>query len=176
MENRADYIERGKGQPPVVLIVGSSGSGKTSVLVKLIPELRERGLKIGTIKHHHRDFEIDHPGKDSWQHKQAGAERAMISSPKRIGIVMDADHDHALDELIPFFTGLDIVLVEGYKKADRPKVEVFRHEVHNRPVCIDDKYLIAIVSDQPLEIGVPCFGTGDITGLSKFLISRFKLI
>jgi molybdopterin-guanine dinucleotide biosynthesis protein B len=120
--------------PAMVSIVGKSGSGKTTLLEKLIPELRGMGLKVGTIKHDVHGFEIDHPGKDSWRHKQAGSRITIISSPQRIGMVMDVDHDHTLDELASFFSGVDIVLTEGYKRENKPKIEIFRREAHTEPV------------------------------------------
>ncbi|MFC1535009.1 molybdopterin-guanine dinucleotide biosynthesis protein B [Thermodesulfobacteriota bacterium] len=175
MKNSADYIKRGTGQPPLVLIVGNSGSGKTSLLVRLVPELKKRGLRIGTIKHHHRDFEIDYPGKDSWRHKRAGAERTMISSPNRIGIVMDADHDHTLDELVPFFSGMDIIIAEGYKGENRPKVEIFRSEVNDKPICLKDHNLIAMMTYQDIDLEVPRFVPDDVKGLADFLSGFFKL-
>ena len=126
-------------KPPIVCIVGRSGSGKTTFLEKLIPEVRKKGLNVGTIKHHKHDFELDYPGKDSWRHKRAGSAAALISSPQRIGMVMDADHDYRPEELAPFLSGVDVILCEGYKRENRPKVEIFRPEVHDKPFCIDDK-------------------------------------
>ena len=166
--------EKSKG-PQLVSIVGKSGTGKTTLVERLVPELRKRGLRIGTVKHHLHAFEMDSPGKDSWRHKQAGAERAIISSPSRIGIVMDVDHDHSLDELIPFFSGLDIVLAEGYKGGDRPKVEIFRPEVHAEPLCLEDSNLIAMVTDQDMDLQVPLFGLDDISDLTDFLVKYFDL-
>ena len=93
----------GKKPPPILLFVaGKSGSGKTTILERLIPELKDRGLKVGTIKHHHGDFTMDIPGKDSWRHKMAGAEKTIISSPNRIGMVIDSDHDHTPEELMTY--------------------------------------------------------------------------
>ncbi|MFC1841439.1 molybdopterin-guanine dinucleotide biosynthesis protein B, partial [Thermodesulfobacteriota bacterium] len=101
--------------PPLVIIAGWSGSGKTTLVEKLIPELKNKGLVTGTIKHHHNSLELDKPGKDSWRHRKAGAVKTIISSPECVGMVMDVDHDPDLDELIPCMTGVDIVIVEGYK-------------------------------------------------------------
>lgn len=162
-------------KPPIVSVVGKSGSGKTTLLEKLIPELKERGLRIGTIKHDVHGFEMDHPGKDSWRHKKAGSSRTLISSPQRIGMVMDADHDHSLDELLTFMSGMDIVLSEGYKREQKPKVEIYRREVHDSPLCEADENLIALVTDSDRDLGVPRFATGDAGGLADFLIGHFKL-
>lgn len=160
---------------PVVCIVGKSGSGKTTLMEKLIPELNGMGLQVGTIKHDVHGFEMDQPGKDSWRHKRAGSKTSIISSPQRIGMVMDVDHDHSLDELALFFLGVDIILAEGYKKMGKPKVEIFRREVHSQPLCRGDKTLIALMTDTNMDLGVPRFSTNDVRGLAVFLAERFDL-
>jgi molybdopterin-guanine dinucleotide biosynthesis protein B len=161
--------------PPLVSIVGKSGSGKTTFLEKLIRSFKNRGYRVGTIKHHLHDFEMDQEGKDSWRHKHAGAEISMISSPYKVGMVMDVDQDPSLEELIPFFSGMDIILSEGHKKGTNPKVEIFRNGVHKEPVCRDDRSLIALVTDTDLHLGVPRFSLDDVHGVAKFLVEYFKL-
>ena len=160
---------------PVVCIVGKSGSGKTTLMEKLIPELNKMGLRVGSIKHDVHGFEMDQPGKDSWRHKQAGSKTSIISSPQRIGMVMDVDHDHSLDELALFFPGVDIILAEGYKKRGKPKVEIFRREVHSQPLCRNDETLIALMTDTNVDLGVPRFTTDDVRGVAVFLAERFEL-
>ncbi|MBL7213431.1 MAG: molybdopterin-guanine dinucleotide biosynthesis protein B [Desulfobacteraceae bacterium] len=162
--------------PPIVSIVGPSGVGKTTLLEKLIPALTGQGFGVGTVKHDVHGFEIDRPGKDSYRHKHAGARVSMISSPNQIGMVMDVDHDYQLDELQKFFSTMDIVLTEGYKKQERPKVEVFRPEVHGDLLCKGDDKLLALVSDVAIDAGVPRFTLDDCRGLADFLIARFKLV
>jgi molybdopterin-guanine dinucleotide biosynthesis protein B len=166
----------GKTEPPIVSIVGFSGSGKTTLLEKLIPELTLRCIRVGTIKHHLHDFDMDRPGKDSWRHKQAGAAVTVISTPSRIGMMMDVDHDHKPQELAALFVGVDIVLTEGYKRENHAKLEVFRPEVHEKPLSQGDVNLMALISDHPIDMGVPRFLTNDIKGLADFLINRFNLV
>ncbi|KPK25703.1 MAG: molybdopterin-guanine dinucleotide biosynthesis protein MobB [Nitrospira bacterium SG8_3] len=161
--------------PAIVSIVGKSGSGKTTLLEKLIPELTGMGLKVGTIKHDVHGFEIDHPGKDSWRHKQAGSRITIISSPQRIGMVMEVDHDHTLDELASFFSGVDLVLTEGYKRENKPKIEIFRREAHTEPLCTNDSNLIALMTNADVDLGVPRFTLEDIEGLARFLTGHFNL-
>ena len=163
------------GDIPLIIIAGWSGSGKTTFLEKLIPELRKRDLRVGAIKHHHGEFELDQPGKDSWRHKEAGAEITLISSPEKIGMVMDVDHDPGIDELLPHMNGIDIIVVEGYKKEKRPKIEIFRSASHEKPCFLDDPNLIAIVSDIDLDLNIPEFRLDDVEGLVNFLIKYFKL-
>jgi len=159
-------ISNKKTSPPFVSVVGNSGSGKTTFLEKLIPELIARGLKVGTIKHDVHGFEMDKPGKDSWRHKHAGASATVISSPYQIGMVMDVEHDHKPDELLLLFNGMDIILTEGYKRGDHPKMEIFRN----------DNYLLALISDETVHLKVPRFSTKDIKGVADFLITHFNLV
>ncbi|MBW2109445.1 MAG: molybdopterin-guanine dinucleotide biosynthesis protein B [Deltaproteobacteria bacterium] len=160
--------------PPVVSIVGKSDSGKTSFLERLVPELTARGYRVGTIKHDVHGFEIDHEGKDSWRHKQAGASTVVISSPAKVAVVKDVDREKTIDELSrAYFESVDIILTEGYKKEDQPKIEVFRSAVHRAPLCQDDDRLIAMVSDTHPGCEAPCFGLDDVSGLADLLEQRF---
>jgi molybdopterin-guanine dinucleotide biosynthesis protein B len=161
---------------PIISIVGLSGAGKTTLLEKLIPELKQRGFRVGTVKHHRHRFEMDRPGKDSWRHKQAGASVTIVSSPHQIGVVMDVDHDHHPDELASLLRNVDIILTEGYKGSQNPKIEVFRPKAHDVPVCKDDAHLVALVSDVQVDVEVPQFSIDDIEGLANFLINSFNLI
>ena len=95
----------------------------------------------------------------------------VISSPRQIGMVMDADHDHTLEELTPFLSGVDIILAEGYKRENKPKMELFRPEVHSKPLCLNDGNLIAMITDSGLDPGVPKFATDDI----KQIIEEMEL-
>jgi len=161
--------------PPVVAVVGYSGAGKTTYLEKLILTLTRRGLKVGTIKHDVHGFEMDKPGKDTWRHKKAGARTTLISSPCQIGMVRDVDHDHTLEELAPLLSGMDIILAEGFKRSSAPKLEIFRPEATKDPICRHDPNLLALISDVPLDWGVPRYALNDVEGLADFLISYFKV-
>ncbi|MCF8130392.1 MAG: molybdopterin-guanine dinucleotide biosynthesis protein B [Deltaproteobacteria bacterium] len=162
-------------QPPIVSVVGYSGAGKTTLMEKLIGELTRRGYRVGSIKHDVHGFEMDKPGKDSWRHKQAGASTTLISSPHQIGMVMDVDHDHSPDELKKFFNNVNIILTEGYKKQDRPKVEIFRSQIHHEPLCRNDDNIVAIMSDIPVDLKTRRFTLEDVGGLVDFLVERFNL-
>ena len=160
---------------PVVIIAGWSGSGKTTLVEKLLPELRKKNLKVGTVKHHHGGLELDKPGKDSWRHRKAGADKTIIASPDSIGMVMSVEHEPVLDEVIPYMLDMDIVVVEGYKKEKWPKVEILRSKVHEKPGFLDDPDLIAIASDTELDSPVPVFDLDNPEKLADFIIEYFKL-
>ena len=162
-------------QIPLVIIAGWSGSGKTTLVEKLIPELKNNDLVTGTIKHHHSRLEFDKPGKDSWRHRRAGASKTIISSPGCVGMIMDEEHDPDIDELLPSMTGVDIIIVEGYKDKDKPKVEIFRSAVHEKPRFLDDPNLIAIASDVEMDVGVPVFSLDEPEQLANFIINYFHL-
>ncbi|MGB9826747.1 MAG: molybdopterin-guanine dinucleotide biosynthesis protein B, partial [Desulfofundulus sp.] len=105
---------------PGICIVGTSNAGKTTFLEKLIAEFERRGYRVGTIKHHHGDFEIDKPGKDTWRHARAGARAVCISAPRKIAVVRRVEEELSLEQILPLLGPVDIVLAEGYKKADWP--------------------------------------------------------
>jgi molybdopterin-guanine dinucleotide biosynthesis protein B len=155
--------------------VGFSGSGKTTLMERLIGELTRRGLRVGSIKHDSHGFEMDHPGKDSWRHKQAGAAVSMIASPRQIGMVRDVDRDHRLEELVAMLPEVDLALAEGFKRGAHPKIEIHRPAANPAPACKGDPHLLAVVSDAPLEWGVPCFGLDELCALADFIERRFTL-
>ncbi len=161
--------------PPLVTVVGYSGAGKTTFLEKLISTLTQRGFNVGTIKHDVHGFELDKPGKDTWRHKKAGARTTLISSPYQIGMVRDVDHDHTIEELAPLLSEMDIILAEGFKRSHVPKLEIFRTEAYKDPICRNDRNLLALISDVPLDFGVPRFSVDDVEGVAVFLIKHFNL-
>jgi molybdopterin-guanine dinucleotide biosynthesis protein B len=148
---------------PIVAVVGKSNSGKTTLIEKLIPELNKRGYRVATIKHHNHALEIDTPGKDSWRHKQAGAQTTFISTPGALGMVHSTDGDMGPEEIRDrFIDDADLVLAEGFKMLSVPKIEVFRSGVHAEPLSAGDENLLALASDKGLDIGAPCCGLEDI--------------
>jgi molybdopterin-guanine dinucleotide biosynthesis adapter protein len=162
--------------PPVVSIVSKKNSGKTTLLEKLIPELRNRGVRVGTIKHDTHGFEIDHQGKDTWRHKRAGAQTVVISSPWKISLIKDVEEELGVDQIAAqYFDDMDLVITEGYKQAQKPQIEVFRSEAHREPLHTkeDKKNLIAVMSDVPVDLGVPRFDINDVKSLADFIEKTF---
>jgi len=159
---------------PIISIVGKSDSGKTTLIEKLLPELKRRGYRVATVKHDIHSFEVDREGKDSWRHKQAGAHTVVISSPQRVALIRDVEKDLTLEELREkLIQDVDLILSEGYKKDVQPKIEVFRKEKHKELLCTKEDHLVAIVSNQKFDIGVPCFRLEDIKGLADFIEKQF---
>ncbi len=163
-------------RPAVVSIVSKKNSGKTTLLEKLIPALQSRGYRVGTIKHDAHGFDIDREGKDSWRHKQAGAQTVVISSARKIALVQDVAEELRLDRIVDrFFADMDIVLTEGYKKEGKPQIEVFRSAAHAAPLHSKDQphTLVAVASDIPIDLGVPRFHVDDVAALADFIAATF---
>jgi molybdopterin-guanine dinucleotide biosynthesis protein MobB len=153
--------------PPIVSVMGKKNSGKTTLIVALAVELKRRGLRVGSLKHGHHEFEIDYPGRDSWRHFHEGEVEAVImASGERVAMVMRSDEaerdPRRLLERLYGGRGYDLILVEGLKRGPFPKVEIFRRAVHEEPVYdpaeeISSAPHLAIVTDAPeaLDVRLP---------------------
>lgn len=150
--------------PPIVTVVGLSNSGKTTLIEKLLPELRSRGYRIGTVKHALHGFEIDREGKDSWRHQAAGADAVVLVSQKRIAMVRHQEHD-GLDAIAPMLGDMDLIVAEGFKTEDQPKIEVLRSEQGRPPLFFKDPNLAALVTD--LDISMPRDATFAVFSLDE---------
>ena len=158
--------------PPIISIVGKSNSGKTTLIEKLVPELKQRGHRIGVIKHALHGFNMDHEGKDSWRHKKAGADTVIVAAPDGLAVMKTSGCD-SLGKLLPFLEDVDLVITEGFKKDRYPKVEIVRAARTRQPLCRDDDTLVAFVTDTELDLNVPCFGLEDIPSLADLIVQRF---
>ena len=163
-------------QPALVAIVGKSDSGKTTLIERLIPELGKLGMRVGTVKHDAHGFDIDHPGKDSWRHGQAGAEAYAIASPDRLAFIATLDQEMPLTAIARrFFAGFDLVVAEGYKRTAPHRVELFRRGAgHAEPLCAPDE-IVALVTDAGIE-HAHRFGLEDAEGLARFLAARLDAL
>ncbi len=154
--------------PPVITIVGNSNSGKTTLIETLIPDLKRRGYRVGTIKHAHHGFSMDQKGKDTYRHRAAGADMVLAASPGQIALVKSLP-EISLDSLLPYFQDMDIVLVEGFKQEKKPKIEVFRSQIHQTPLFPEDELLVAVVTDSPYSARVPVLQFEDIQAICDLI-------
>jgi molybdopterin-guanine dinucleotide biosynthesis protein B len=160
-------------------IAGWSGSGKTTLLKGLIPALIGRGLSVSSVKHAHHAFDIDLPGKDSYEHRAAGAREVMISSANRWALMheLKGDPEPSLAELIQPMSPVDLLLVEGFKWEDHPKLEVHRPSVGKPLLLPGDPHIVAVASDTKLAgLGVPLLDLSDIAGIADFIMRHCRLL
>jgi len=162
----------------VVSFVAKSGTGKTTLLEKVIRELKGRGYRVGVIKHDAHRFEIDHPGKDSYRLTVAGADTMLISSPEKLAMVKRHTLSPPIEELIQtYFSDVEIILTEGFKKSSLPKIEVHRKERSSTLLCRGEEHdptLIAVASDEPLDVDVPLLDINDPMGVADFIEERLR--
>ena len=156
----------------IISIVGRSESGKTTLLEGLIIELKQRGYRVAVIKHASDDFELDKVGKDSWRLSQAGSEVVAISSPKKLAVIKQVEHDLNPRELFHFIDGdYDLLLTEGFKQGSTLKIEVHRKEQGEGLLC-PPRQLLAVVTDEPLSVDVPQFTKEEVRGLANLIENR----
>ncbi len=159
---------------PIICFVGASNTGKTTFLEKLIPVFKERGYKVGTVKHDVHGFQIDHEGKDTWRHKRAGAQTVGILSPRGMASVRETAEEMDLARFVgKTFWNEDLVLAEGFKGSPYPKIEVFRAALRDHPLCSRKEHLVALVSDDPVETDVPVFSFEGVEKVADFIEERF---
>ena len=153
---------------PIISIVGKSDAGKTTLIEKIIVELKRRNYRVATIKHDAHQFEIDHPGKDSYRHFHAGADWTVIGSPARLAMVRRLDRELTLDEIAATLSDVDVILTEGYKREAKLRIEVSRR-AHTTELISAPSELLAVAADYPIELGVPVFDLNDAASLVDFI-------
>ncbi len=164
---------------PLISFVGKSNVGKTTLIEKLIPVFSMHGIRVGTIKHHMHDFDMDVAGKDSFRHQKAGAVQTVISSPEKIAFIGRSRHDHKIDELLKFFDDADIIITDGYKGEDKPKIEVFRPSHYNVPLASENSRIIAYATDSPefsFPVKAPVLDLNNPAVIADFIIEYFDVL
>jgi molybdopterin-guanine dinucleotide biosynthesis protein MobB len=159
-----------------VSFVAWSGTGKTTLVEKVIRELKQRGYRVGAVKCDSHEFEIDIPGKDSYRMAAAGADTVLIASKSKLALIKKNDNLPKVDKILDtYFHDMDIVLVEGYKMSNLPKIEIHRKELGNPLICRNGDMrhkLMAVVSDESLDVNVPLYDIEDIAGIAGFIEER----
>lgn len=172
--------------PVLGICAAGSNAGKTTLITQLIPELAKRNIRVSVIKHAHHQFDIDHPGKDSYQIREAGAVQTLVASGKRWALmtemtrVPDATDEADLTELLNQLNieYADLILVEGFKQAAIPKIEVFRPEMHqaflaNQALLANtDNNIIAVASNETMELAIPTLDLNDVSAIADFIMAK----
>ena len=161
----------------IIGIAGYSGSGKTTLIEKVIPVLVREGLRVSLIKHAHHEFDVDHPGKDSYRHRHAGCAEVLVSSSARWALIHElrgADEPDLKDQL-KHLSPCDLVIVEGYKSAAIPKIEVHRRAGHTPLLYPEDVNVIAVATDEPLETQLPQLDVDDPQAVARFIVQHLGL-
>lgn len=159
----------------VIGLAGWSGAGKTTLLCRLIPVLVAEGLRVSTLKHAHHAFDVDQPGKDSWEHRQAGATEVMVASARRWALMHELREaaEPRLPLLLERLSAVDLVLVEGFKREPHPKLEIHRPSAGQPLMQPQDGSIIAVVSDAALNVqGVPLLDLNDPAAIAAFVRAR----
>lgn len=158
----------------VIGFAGWSGSGKTTLVERVIGVLSQRGLTVSLVKHAHHSFDIDHEGKDSWRHRHAGCREVMISSGLRWSLMHElrGDAEMPLEALLARLSDCDLVLVEGFKRAAIPKIEVHRAAAKQALLFPNDPHIVAVATDIPLDTVLPCLDLNDPQAVADFVVAH----
>jgi molybdopterin-guanine dinucleotide biosynthesis protein MobB len=169
------------GAEPVLGFCGYSGTGKTTLLTRLIPRLREAGLRLALVKHAHHSFDIDHPGKDSYELRKAGADQVLVASRQRIAYVKERrsySQEPHLRDILPYIDRqrLDLILVEGFKHEAVSKVELYRPSLGKPMLHPTDRNVIAVVSDEPFTLArdLPCLDLNAPEEVARFILQWLR--
>lgn len=156
---------------------GWSGSGKTTLVKAVIPALIERGLTVSTIKHTHHNFDMDQPGKDSFEHRAAGAQEVLISSASRWALLHENRDEPELDiaGMLTRMAPVDLVIIEGFKSYPHPKMEVHRPDIGKPLLCVDDPSIVAVATTQRLDVAIPQLSLDDSDAVTDFLVTYLGL-
>jgi molybdopterin-guanine dinucleotide biosynthesis protein B len=159
----------------IIGLAGWSGSGKTTLLTKVIPRLAARGKRVSTLKHAHHAFDVDRPGKDSFEHRSAGATEVLVVSGNRWALMHElrGAPEPELPTLLAKLSDVDLVLVEGFKREPFPKLEIYRAENGKPPLHPDDRWIVAVASDTPLpQAKVPVVDLNDVDAIADLLLAK----
>ncbi len=158
-------------------VTGWKNAGKTGLMERLVAEITGRGLRVSTVKHAHHRFDVDHPGKDSFRHREAGATEVYLASGKRWALMHELrdEQEPTLAEMLARMAPVDLVLVEGYKRDYHPKVEAHRSATGTPLIAPDDPNIRAVASDTPLDLDRPVFDLDDTVAVADFILGEVGL-
>ena len=158
-------------------VAGWSGSGKTTLIEKLIPRFVKRGLRVSLIKHAHHTFDVDQPGKDSYRHRHAGASEVLVTSSRRWVLMHElrGAHEPSFEDQVQRLSPCDLVIVEGFKHAPIPKLEVWREAPGEGLLHPQDAHIVAVASDARIDTKLPLLDLNDDAAIADFILEHLKL-
>ncbi|NDD88774.1 MAG: molybdopterin-guanine dinucleotide biosynthesis protein B [Rhodobacteraceae bacterium] len=158
-------------------VTGWKNSGKTGLMERLITEFTARGLSVSSIKHAHHSFDIDHPGRDSYRHRDAGARQVLLASRNRWALMHELrnEDEPSLGDLLKQLSPVDLVLIEGYKRDRHPKIEAHRKETGQPLIAPEDETIVAVASDTSVTIDRPVLDLNDTASIANFIAQHLKL-
>lgn len=158
---------------PIITFVGKSGTGKTTLLEQLIPILKARGLRLAVLKHDAHHFEMDKPGKDTYRFTAAGADVVTISNSEKFALIERPQAELTVADIVSRLPTVDLVLTEGYKHSRYPKIEIHR-AVLNRPLLTPEAQLLAVMTDEPLDVSAPQLPLEDLSGCAEIILAYLE--
>jgi molybdopterin-guanine dinucleotide biosynthesis protein B len=162
-----------KNRHVISFVAQSSNSGKTTLIEKIVTILKARGLRVAVIKHTSKGFDLDKPGKDSWRFQRAGADAVILAGPDQVALMKRVNLQPSPHEFERLAGDVDIVIYEGFKGIAANRIEVFRQGVSgDLPLCTQDPSFLALVSDTPFDVLIPCFDLNDALGVADFIAAR----
>ena len=158
----------------VSFVAACSNSGKTTLIEKVVKLLKARGLRVAVVKHASAGFELDRPGKDSWRFREAGADSVILVGPGKMAVIRNIGEVPSPEEIEQSAGDVDIIIYEGFKERAKNKIEVFRSGVSgDRPLCLEDRSYLALVSDKSFPVSIPRFDLDDAEGVANYLVKKF---
>ena len=156
------------------ITAASSGTGKTTLIEKLIPDLLQKNINVSVVKHAHHNFDIDYPGKDSYRLRKSGAFQTLIFNNKRSALITEfiQESDNLEKMIAQMNQDVDLIIIEGLRGSEFKKIEVYRPAHSKKKLFLQDKNVIAIVSDEQFDASVPCLNLNNIEEISNFIISK----
>ena len=158
-------------------VTGWKNTGKTGLMERLVREFTERGVTVSTIKHAHHAFDVDHKGKDSYRHREAGAKEVVVASGQRFALMHELRDatEPSLKDLLARLSPVDLILIEGYKREDHPKIETYRADIKQHPRIEDDATIKALASDTEYDVTKPLFDLNDTRAIADFIAAELGL-
>ena len=158
-------------------VTGWKNTGKTGLMERLVREFTERGVTVSTIKHAHHAFDVDHKGKDSYRHREAGAKEVVVASGQRFALMHELRDatEPSLKDLLARLSPVDLILIEGYKREDHPKIETYRADIKQHPRIEEDATIKALASDTEYDVTKPLFDLNDTRAIADFIAAELGL-